>query len=319
EKIVDQLIDNNIVKTPADLYMLDASSIANLERMADISSSKLIAAIEKSKYTTLGRFIYALGIPNAGEATAKDLAEFFGNLERLMKAYPKTLQYIPNIGPEVANSIYNFFAESHNKEVITQLRSSGLSWDESINSRKTTLPKLLKWLFKYEKKTGWSGVRGIDERKAKLIADHFGSLEKLVEADEKALLQIKGIDEKLLKEIVLFFNESQGLDVIKQLREGGVHCDDLIHEIPVSASRVSGKNFVLTGILAHLTRDEAKNKIETLGGRVSGSVSKKTDFLVVGADPGSKLREAMQLGIEILDEEKFMVLLASEVKRNDER
>ena len=317
EELVDRLVKNNLVKTPADLYILDTSSIANLERMADISSSKLIAALEKSKHTTLGRFIYALGIPNVGEATAKDLAEFFGNLERLMKAYPKTLQYIPNIGPEVANSIYNFFTESHNKEVITQLRSSGLSWDESINSRKTTLPKLLKWLFKYEKKTGWSGVRGIDERKAKLIADHFGNLEILVEADEKALLQIKGIDEKLLKEIVLFFNESQGLDVIKQLRECGVHCDDLIHEIPVSASRVSGKNFVLTGILAHLKRDKAKNKIEALGGRVSGSVSRKTDFIVVGAKPGTKLNEARQLDIEVLDEEKFMALLDGEDKRKD--
>ena len=194
--------------------------------------------------------------------------------------------------------------------MITQLRTSGLSWDESINSRKTTLPKFLTWLFKYEKKTGWSGVRGIDEKKARLIADHFGSLEKLIDADEKALLQTNSVDEKLSKAIVLFFNGPQGLDVIKQLRECGVHYDDLIHETPVSASRVNGKNFVLTGILAHLTRDEAKNKIEALGGRVSGSVSGRTDFIVAGSEPGNKLSEAVRLGIKVLNENEFTALLS---------
>jgi DNA ligase (NAD+) len=319
EKIVDQLIDNNIVKTPADIYMLDASSIANLERMADVSASNLIAAIKNSKQTTLGRFIYALGIPNVGEATAKDLAEFFGNLERLMQAYPKTLQYIPNIGPEVAKSIYHFFAERHNKEVITKLKTSGLSWDEPKDSkivRKISLFNFLNWLGTQVKEINWNGIPKFGPTKAKLIIGKFSNLEKITSADESTLMQIEGINQTLAKKIVHFFKEPYHLEVIKQLQENGVQLDERVHELPAS-SLVSGKIFVLTGTLARLKRDEAKTKIEALGGRVSGSVSKKTDFVVAGADPGSKLSEAMQLGIKVLYEDKFMALLAGEDKRKD--
>jgi DNA ligase (NAD+) len=319
-ELVDRLVDNNIVKTPADLYNLNASSVASLERMADISASKLITAIEKSKNTTLGRFIYALGIPNVGEVTAKDLAAFFGHLERLMQAYPKTLDYIPNIGPEVAKSISLFFAEPHNKEVITQLKRSGLSWDESRGGkavRKKTLHEFLKWLGTRVKEIKWNGIPDMGDKKAESIAGKFGNLEKLMEVDENNLLQIEGINQTLAREIVNFFKEPYNLKVIKQLQECGVQWDEKFHELPISSSLGSGKIFVLTGTLAHLTRDEAKSKIEALGGRVSGSVSRKTDFIVVGSDPGTKLNEARQLGIEVLDEEKFMALLDGEDKRKD--
>lgn len=317
EKLVEKLVDNNIIQTPADLFNLKVFSLANLERMADISSSNLLAAIEKSKHTTFGRFIYSLGIPHVGEATAKDLAKFCGNLDRLMRAYPKTLQYIPGIGTEVAMSIHHFFAEPHNQRVITQLRTSGVFWDELKNSKaitKTSLSNFLNWLFKVKKGIKWSGISGIGKEKAKDIAVHLGSLEKLMEADENTLLQIKDINEKLAKEIVLFFKKPYNIEVIEQLRECGIHWDDLAQETPVSSSQVSGKNFVITGTLVHSKRDEAKSKIEALGGRVSGSISRKTDFVIVGTNPGSKLSEAMQLGIEVLDEEKFLALLTGEDK-----
>jgi DNA ligase (NAD+) len=320
EKIVDQLVDNNIIKTPADLYRLSASSIANLERMADISASNLIAAIENSKHTNLERFIYALGIPNVGEATAKDLAKFFGNFDRLMQAFPKTLSFIPNVGPEVAKSIYHFFAEPHNQDVINQLRTSGVLWDESTDNetiRRIALPIFLILLGSKSKKMNWNGIPGMGKETAESITGKFGNLEKLMEADESTLLQIKGINQSLARKIVIFFKEPYNLKVIEQLRECGVQWDEEAHEMPVSSSLVNGKTFVLTGTLAHLTRDEAKNKIEAIGGRVSGSVSKKTDYLVVGSDPGSKLREALQLDIEILDEEKFTSLLSEENKRWD--
>jgi DNA ligase (NAD+) len=323
KKIVDQLIDSNIVKTPADLYMLDASSIANLERMADISASNLITAIENSKPTTLERFIYALGIPNVGEATAKDLAKFFGNLDSLMQAYPETLQYIPNIGTEVAKSINHFFAERHNQEVIKQLITSGIRWNEPNNSksiRNSTLTAFFDWLGSKGKKMLWNGIPipGMGEKPAKRIADKFGNLENLMEVDENALLQIEGINQALAIEIVHFFKDAYTLKVIKQLQECGVQWGEEVHEPPSSTSLVNGKIFVLTGTLAHLKRGEAKSRIEELGGRVSESLSRKTDFIVVGADPGSKLREAIQLGIDVLNEKKFIALLDEEGTRKDD-
>lgn len=215
DKLVDQMVDNAIVRTPADLYKLGITALANLERMAEKSANNILSAIEKSKYTTLARFIYALGIRNVGEATAKDFAAYLGSLNRLVEADTERLQQIPGIGPVVAQSIVDFFAEPHNREVIEQLRASGVHWDE------------------HEGKTSLSGA----------------------------------------------------------------------------AVPLQGKTFVLTGTLPNMSREEAKEKIEALGGKVSGSVSKKTDYVVVGADPGSKYDKAVGLGVTILDEGGLLTLL----------
>lgn len=217
DKLVNQMVDQAIVRTPADLYRLGVVALANLERMADKSANNIWRAIENSKQTTLTRFIYALGIRNVGEATAKDLAAHLGSLDRLIAADSERLQQIPDIGPVVAQSIVDFFAEQHNCEVIEQLRLSGVHWDE-----------------------------------------HDGK-PALVSA--AALLPL------------------------------------------------SGKTFVLTGTLPNMSREEAKEKIEALGGKVSGSVSKKADYVVVGADPGSKYDKAVSLGVTILDEAGLQALL----------
>ncbi len=217
DKLVDQLVDQAIVRTPADLYRLGIAALANLERMADKSANNIVSAIEKSKRTTLARFIYALGIRNVGEATAKDLAAHLGSLDRLMAADSERLQQIPDVGPVVAQSIADFFAEAHNREVIEQLRACGVHWDEH---------------------------------------------------GEKPVLA-------------------------------------------AAAAPLSGKTFVLTGTLPTMSREEAKERIEALGGKVSGSVSKKTDYVVVGADPGSKYDKAVSLGVPILDEEGLVSLLGS--------
>ena len=212
DKLVEQLVDNAIVKTPADLYKLGLLAMANLERMAEKSATNILAAIEKSKTTTLARFIFALGIRNVGEATAKDLARHFGNLDTLMAADMDRLQQVPDVGPVVAASIARFFAEPHNIEVIEQLRAGGVSWPEGVPSAAANSP-------------------------------------------------------------------------------------------------IAGKTFVLTGALPTLTRDEAKDMIEALGGKVAGSVSKKTDYVVAGAEAGSKLDKAQALGVTILDEMQFRGLL----------
>lgn len=212
EKLVDQLVDRGLVHTPADLYRLDQATVAGLERMADKSAGNLIQAITRSKQTTLARFIYALGIPNVGEATAKDLARHFGSLDALMMADVETLQRVPDVGPVVAQAIVDFLSEPHNRQVIAALRAAGVNWPET--------------------------------------------------ADTQPVL-----------------------------------------------GRLAGKTFVLTGTLPSLTRDEATRLIETAGGKVSGSVSKKTDYVVAGSDPGSKLDKAQALGVTILDEAGLMRLL----------
>ncbi|PTR08540.1 DNA ligase (NAD+) [Nitrosospira sp. Nsp5] len=219
EKLVEQLVDNAIIRTPADLYRLGIAALAALERMAEKSAGNIINAIEKSKHTTLARFIYSLGIRNVGETTAKDLTRYFGNLDRLMAADREVLQQVPDVGPVVAESIADFFAERHNLEVIEQLRAGGVRWEEG------------------------SGM---------------------------------------------------------QQAEAGSG---------VSLGKLGGKTFVLTGTLPNLSREDAKEKIEALGGKVSGSVSRKTDYIVAGADPGSKYDKAVELRITILDETGLLQLM----------
>jgi DNA ligase (NAD+) len=180
--------------------------------MGDRSAANLVAALEESKHTTLERFIFALGIRNVGESTARDLARHFGAFDALTAASVEELQTAPDVGPVVAQSIREFFDEPHNRKVIAALRERGVRWKEG----------------------------------ARVAAPHA--------------------------------------------REGA-------------------KTFVLTGTLSEMTRDEAKALIEAKGHVVAGSVSKKTDFVVAGADPGGKLEKARSLGVTVLDEQEFKELL----------
>lgn len=213
EKLVDQLVDNAIVRTPADLYRLGVLAMANLERMAEKSAGNLLAAIDKSRQTTLNRFIYALGIRNVGEATAKDLAKYFGNIDALVLADVDTLQQVPDVGPVVAASIRHFFDQAHNVEVIEQLRASGVVWPD-------------------------------------------------------------------------------------------------IEPLATSVLPLANKTFVLTGTLPTLSREDAKAHIEAAGGKVSGSVSKKTDYVVAGVEAGSKLDKAQALNIRIIGEIELLELIS---------
>jgi DNA ligase (NAD+) len=215
DKLVEQLVDGGIVGTPADLYdrhRVNLQTLAGLERMGEKSAENLLQAIKRSRQTTLARFIYALGIRNVGEATAKDLARHFGALDRLMAADEERLQQVPDVGPVVAQSIVAFFREKHNADVIGQLRAAGMSWPE--------------------------------------------------------------------------------------------HDGETVRQLPLS-----GKTFVLTGTLPTMSRDEAKSRLEAMGAKVAGSVSKMTDFVVAGAEAGSKLDKARELGIDVLDEDRLLRLL----------
>ncbi|MEQ1593214.1 MAG: NAD-dependent DNA ligase LigA [Thiobacillaceae bacterium] len=212
DKLVDQLVSSGLVHTPADLYGLRFANVAGLERMGDKSAANLLDAIEKSKSTTLARFIFALGIRNVGETTAKDLARHFGALDGVVTADESSLLLVRDVGPIVAQSVRQFFAESHNLDVIGSLRAAGVHWPEAERAQS-------------------------------------------------------------------------------------------------DMGRLGGKTFVLTGALPNLSRDQAKDKIEAAGGKVAGSVSKKTDFVVAGLEAGSKLAKAEELGLLILDEAGLLALL----------
>ena len=161
----------------------------------------------------------------------------------------------------------------------------------------------------------WNGIDKFGPQKAKLVADKFGNLENVMVADENDLSKIKGINKVLAKNIFLFFRNIENLEVINQLRNCGVNWNNEIDAKPISNSLFNGKIFVLTGTLSRFKRDEAKNKIEELGGKVSGSISKKTDFVVAGVEAGTKLNEAIKLGIKVLNEDEFVILLSKEKEK----
>ena len=218
ERLVDQLVDSGRVRTAADLYHLDQEVLAGLDRMGEKSALNLLQAIERSRHTTLDRFIYALGIRHVGESTAQALAAHFGNLDALIGADEAALLEVPDIGPVVAQSIRRFLAEPHNEQVISALRKAGVEWPESAGAKD-------------------SAVR--------------------------------------------------------------------------NQAPLAGRTFVLTGTLSGLTRNEAADMILAAGGRVSGSVSKKTDFVVAGEDAGSKLERARELGVPVIGEAELRQLLGS--------
>jgi DNA ligase (NAD+) len=214
DKLVDQMVDAGVIRGVADLYKLGLANLTALERMADKSARNVLAALETSKQTTLPRFLYGLGIRHVGEATARDLARHFGQLDAIMDADAERLLEVPDVGPVVAESIHTFFAQPHNREVVEQLRAGGVSWPEGEPQARVPKP-------------------------------------------------------------------------------------------------LAGKTVVLTGTLATLSRDEAKDLLEAAGAKVAGSVSKKTDYVVAGAEAGSKLEKAQQLGVAILDEQGLRDLLAA--------
>ena len=208
DKVVDQLVEAGLVESPADLYRLTVEQLGGLARMGEKSATKIAAALEKSRRTTLPRFLFALGIPNVGEATALALAEHFGDLSPLRMATLEQIQAVPDVGPVVAASIRGFLDDSRQASVVDQLIELGLVWEVQTVSRSDDLP-------------------------------------------------------------------------------------------------FAGKTFVCTGTLPTLGRADAEALIRKFGGKVTGSVSKKTDYILAGADAGSKLAKAVELGVAVIGEEEL--------------
>jgi len=215
DKLVEQLVDAGLVNTLPDVYRLGFTALASLDRMAEKSANKVLASIEKSKQTTLPRFLFGLGIRHVGEATAKELVRHFGKMDAIMDATLDQLLQVPDVGPIVAQSLRTFFDQAHNREVVEQLRACGVTWTEGEPSAGASLP-------------------------------------------------------------------------------------------------LAGQTYVLTGTLPTLSRDQAKDMLEALGAKVAGSVSKKTHGVVAGAEAGSKLDKAQELGIPVLDEAALLALVAAQ-------
>ena len=308
DKTIEQLVDEKLIGSPADLYKLKYDQIIDLEGFAEVSSNKLLKAIEDSKTPTLARFIYALGIPDVGEETAKVLARSLASLERVQQALPEVLTYLPDVGLEVAHEIHSFFEDSHNQEVIGALldpQQCGLVLQDQGElgadfAASTTLEGMLDKLH----------IPSVGPGAAQKLADKFGTLQAVVAADWLDMRQ--ALPEKQAKAVRDFFdiesNAQRALAIEAQLKAFGMHWQS--EKRVVEGLPLAGQTWVLTGSLELMSRDVAKDKLESLGAKVAGSVSAKTYCVVAGPGAGSKLAKANELGLKVLDEEAFVSFLS---------
>lgn len=303
DKIVEQLVDESLIASAADLYLLKTEQLVDLEGFAEVSSRKLIDAITVSKKQTLAKFLYALGIPDVGEETAKVLARALGSLEKVRLALPEVLTYLPDVGLEVAQEIHNFFKDTHNSIVIDQfisvlqIEEPGQVGDELIGA--VTLSKFIEKL----------QIPSIGPGAAKKLADSFKNLQEIIRPDWLTLKQV--LTDKQANSLRNYFQEdakvTRTLKIEEQLISFGMHWNfkpKVVEGLPLA-----GQTWVLTGSLELMSRDIAKEKLESLGAKVSGSVSAKTHTVVAGPGAGSKLTKAMELQLKVLNEKEFVDLL----------
>lgn len=304
EKSVEQLVDEGLIRSPADLYQLKFEQIVDLEGFAETSSNKLLEAISASKSPTLARFIYALGIPDVGEETAKVLARSLGSLARVQVALPQVLTYLPDIGLEVAHEIHNFFEDAHNREVIQQLLASGMQLQEEGElaaefAASTTLAGLIAKL----------DIASVGPTGAEKLVAKLPSLDAIIAADGIDLRQ--ALSAKPADAVREFFksaeNQQLATSIEAQLLSFGMHWSS--EKKTAEGLPLAGQTWVLTGSLERMSRDIAKDHLESLGAKVAGSVSGKTHCVVAGPGAGSKLAKASELGVKVLDEDTFVGFL----------
>ncbi|MFS2125533.1 NAD-dependent DNA ligase LigA [Pseudomonas sp. Pseusp97] len=311
DKIVEQLVDKGLVKSPADLYTLSYEQVIELEGFAEISTRNLLAAIADSRKPTLARFVFALGIPDVGEETAKLLARSLGSLARIQKALPEVLTYLPDVGGEVAYEIHNFFDDEHNRSVIAELldpeHGVQLQDEGDVSAEFAAVATLAGFIDKLN-------IPFIAATGAEKLADRTGSLDALItlSQDWLDLSTLKGVNEKAKQSVREYFADALRVEraraVEAQLLEFGMHWRS--ERKVVEGLPLAGQTWVLTGTLEAMSRDVAKEKLESLGAKVAGSVSAKTHCVVAGPGAGSKLAKAQELGVAVMDEEQLVKLLA---------
>jgi DNA ligase (NAD+) len=310
EKNIEQLVERELVRSPADLYRLSVEDLLGLEGFAQLSSENLHNAIHASRRVEPARFIYALGIPEVGEGTARALAQQLGSLQRLRQALPRLLTWLPDIGLEVAHEIHNFMQDAHNREVIDALLEAGIELQGE-----TDIAPGLQGAISLQMLLERLDIPGVARTGATALAEHFRQLESLLQADEQALEAVPKLSKKARSGVLQKLSEphwcEQARALEQQLREFGMHWECERQADSASASPLAGQTWVLTGTLETMTRDEAKERLLALGAKVSGSVSGKTHCVVAGPGAGSKLNKANELGVEVLDEQAFVQQLAA--------
>lgn len=308
DKIVEQLVDAGLVASPADLYCLTFEQVLALEGFAEVSSRNLLKSIDESRTPSLARFIFALGIPDVGEGTAKLLARALGSLDRIAQALPDVLVYLPDIGLEVAHEIHSFFEDEHNQLVIRQLRERGVQLQEEgdVHAEFAACATLAGLLDKLN-------IPFIAATGAQRLADRFGSLEGIIDADWLDLRQVERLNEKAARALRDYFdvpeNSARARAIETQLKQFGMHWQS--ERKAAEGLPLAGQTWVLTGTLEAMSRDDAKARLEALGAKVSGSVSAKTSVVVAGPGAGSKLAKANELGVTVEDEASFLKRLAA--------
>jgi DNA ligase (NAD+) len=277
--------------------------VIELDGFADLSADNLLSAIAGSKRPRLARLIFALGIPDVGEETAKVLARALGSIERLQRAYPETLLWLPEVGAEVAHEISSFFADSHNQAVLAQLAELGVQASDEGR------PDV-----EFQACTTFAGfieqfqISGVARTNAQRLAQHFKTLEALFAADWLDLCGVERLSKNAAQALQVFIQQEgqrqRAFALEQQLLDFSMHWSCQREQL--QAAPLAGQTWVLTGTLEVLTREQAKARLEQLGAKVAGSVSAKTSCVVAGSSAGSKLSKAHELAVPVLDEAAFL-------------
>ncbi len=292
DRLIEQLVDLDWVREPADLYRLSLEQLAGLERMGEKSAANLLAALERSKDTTLARFIFALGIREVGESTAQALAARFDGIEALMQARVTDFvceRGVKGIGRETATALHRFLSERPDLDVKGELAD---------------------WL-------AGQGIRGLTASRAGLLAQRFTTLEALRAAELEDLYAnssrlVEGVGPVVAAHLAAFFAQSHNREAIEHLLAAGVHWPETPAAAPPRAAQpLAGKTLVITGTLSQ-PREAIKDWLQRQGAKVTGSLSRNTHYLLAGESPGSKLEQARSLGVEVIDEAGLAALLGRE-------
>jgi DNA ligase (NAD+) len=307
EIVVEKLIARDLVHNPADLYALKTEDLQALDGYGEISSENLVREISLKKNISLPRFLFALGIPGIGEVGAKELAGSFGALSRIRSAYPEILMLARGIGADLAASTYGFFHNESNALVVDRLMREGVYIDHETPPSLSLLNAV-----SFARLIEQFGILRIGKGASEALAEKFVGMADLVSASLDELMTV--ISEGSAKEVREYFSDTarakHALELDMQLKEFGLHWSlPRTSEKDVGLGLLTGLSFVLTGELECFGRDKAKEIIEAAGGKVTGSVSSKTSYVVVGKNPGSKLRDADRLSIPTLDEQAFLALV----------
>ncbi|SEI93478.1 NAD-dependent DNA ligase LigA [Frateuria terrea] len=320
-RMVDALVELDMVRTPADIYALTVERLVAMKQAIDeregttpetVKAGKiatkwaenLVEGIDASRRTTLPRFLFALGIMHIGESTARTLATWLGSLDIVRGMPAAVLRVLPDIGEEVASSIAGFFAQEGNQRVVDALLAAGITFtDEAPPSPRLRERLDLAVLLDY------ANVRDLGPKRTRQLVEHFPTLDRLIDAGPARWITA-GLPQAAAANLEAFLADEANATPLREAETAIGRLLAAMPQVEAGAAPLEGQTVVLTGTLPTLSRDEAKQRLEALGAKVAGSVSKKTTFVVAGEAAGSKLDKAQELGVPVWDEPQLLALLA---------